>query len=146
MKRFFALLMAAVMLVGMAVPALAGQQTVVDLGEEDLGNGITCKSTLVIEENLTRASQKCGYVIREYSYQGEWIGSVQLNGCFTYDGKTATATQVSAYHSTASGWNYGGEKTWCSGNSVNLTARFTHWGSPVEVSAKLSCSPTGVLS
>ena len=146
MKRFFALLMAAVMLVCMAVPALAGQQTVVDLGEEDLGNGITCNSTLVIEENLTRASQKCGYVIREYSYQGEWIGSVQLNGCFTYDGKTATATQVSAYHSTASGWNYGGEKTWCSGNSVNLTARFTHWGSPVEVSAKLSCSPTGVLS
>ena len=146
MKRFFALLMAAVMLVCMAVLALAGQQTVVDLGEEDLGNGITCKSTLVIEENLTRASQKCGYVIREYSYQGEWIGSVQLNGCFTYDGKTATATQVSAYHSTASGWNYGGEKTWCSGNSVNLTARFTHWGSPVEVSAKLSCSPTGVLS
>lgn len=146
MKRFFAFLMAAVMLLCMAVPAWAGQQTVVDLGEEDLGNGITCKSTLVIEDSLSRASRKCGYVVNEYSYEGSWIGSVQLNGCFDYDGKTATAVQVSAYHSTASGWNYVGESTWCSGNSVYLTARLTYWGSPVPVSAKLSCSPTGVLS
>lgn len=96
MKRFFALLMAVVMLVCMAVPALAGQEeTVVDLGVQDMGNGITCKTTLIINENLSRASQKCGSVVMEYSYLGNWIGSLQLNGCFTYDGKTATATRAS---------------------------------------------------
>jgi len=147
MKRFFALLMAVVMLVCMAAPALAGQEkTVIDLGVEDLGNGITCKTTLIIDETKFRASRTCGSVVADYSMEGEWIGSIQLNGCFSYDGKTAVADEVSVYHSTASGWTYSGEYAWCSGNSVNVTARLSRWGSPVPVGAKLSCSPTGVLS
>lgn len=147
MKRFLALLVAVVMMVCMAAPVLAGQeQTVIDLGVQDLGNGITCKTTLIINENLSRSSQKFGSVVSEYSMEGKWIGSIQLNGAFTYDGKTATATDVSVYHSTASGWSYGGEYAWCSGNSVNVTAHLSQWGSRVPIGAKLSCSPTGVLS
>lgn len=147
MKRLLALLVSLTLAVCLAVPALAleNQKTVIDLGVEDLGNGFTCHTTIIVDGGSFRASGKNGSTVKEYSWRGSWVGTVQLNGSFTYDGSTATATGVSSSHSVASGWSYGGESTWCSGNSVYLSASFSGSGS-VPVSMSLSCSGSGALS
>lgn len=89
--------------------AASPSQKTIDLGFEDFGDGVLCHSILIIEDAYTRASNKNGSIIREYTWLGQWIGSVQLNGSFTYNGRTATATSVSVYNSTASGWGFMGE-------------------------------------
>ncbi len=148
MKRFWALIVSLALAVCLAVPgmALENKETVIDLGVEDLGNGFTCHTTLTVNAGLSRASSKIGSTTKDYSYWGSWIGTVQLNGSFTYNGSTATATGVSASHSVASGWSYGGESTGYSGNRVYLSASFSGSGGSVPVSMSLSCSGNGTLS
>ena len=148
MKRFWALIVSLMLAVCLAVPgmALENKETVIDLGVEDLGNGFTCHTTLTVDPSFARASGKSGVTTQDYFWWGTWVGTVQLNGSFTYNGSTATATGVSASHSVASGWSYGGESTWCSGNSVYLSAAFSGPGGSVPVSMSLSCSGNGTLS
>ena len=132
----------------LAVPAFAlePETQVIDLGTVDLGNGVSYHTVLTIENSALRASVKKGSITRDFSYYGAAIGSVQLNGIFSYDGHTATATSASVYHTVSNGWSYGGESSWCSGNTANMSATFSKGSASVPVSATLSCSPTGALS
>lgn len=146
MKRFFAMLLCVVFAVCIAVPVLANsaEDTVIDLGVEDLGNGITCQTTLTLPAQQARAT-KNGTLSQRYTWQGDWIATVNLTGTFSYNGVTATAINVSSSHSTASSWNYVNESIWPSGNSANLSATLTYWGNRVPVTARLSCNPDGTL-
>ena len=166
MKKLVSLAIAAILVFVLAVPAFAPfpalsakcclyavpafalepETQVIDLGTVDLGNGVSYHTVLTIENSALRASVKKGSITRDFSYYGAAIGSVQLNGIFSYDGHTATATSASVYHTVSNGWSYGGESSWCSGNTANMSATFSKGSASVPVSATLSCSPTGALS
>ena len=109
-------------------------------------NGISCHTMLVIQNSSERTSNQSGYIIKNFSYYGSTIAKVQLNGTFTYDGRTARAIAVSVNHATYNGWSYGGESSWCSGNRVSMSATVTKGSASVPVSATISCSATGALS
>ena len=148
MKKLVSLAIAAILVFVLAVPAFAlePETQVIDLGTVDLGNGVSYHTVLTFENSALRASVKKGSITRDFSYYGAAIGSVQLNGIFSYDGHTATATSASVYHTVSNGWSYGGESSWCSGNTANMSATFSKGSASVPVSATLSCSPTGALS
>ena len=111
MKKLVSLAIAAILVFVLAVPAFAlePETQVIDLGTVDLGNGVSYHTVLTIENSALRASVKKGSITRDFSYYGAAIGSVQLNGIFSYDGHTATATSASVYHTVSNGWSYGGE-------------------------------------
>lgn len=146
MKRFLALLLCVVFAVCIAVPVLANdaEDTVIDLGVKDMGNGITCQTTLTLPARQSRA-MKTGTLSQRYTWLGNWIATVELTGTFSYNGVTATAINVSSSHSVASGWSYVDQSVWPSGSSANLSATLTSWGNRVPVSARLSCAPDGTL-
>ena len=159
MKKLVSLAIAAILVFVLAVPAFAlePETQVIDLGTVDLGNGVSYHTVLTIENSALRASVKKGSITRDFSYYGAAIGSVQLNGIFSYDGHTATATSASVYHTVSNGWSYGGESSWCSefppalslgctAGARTTAATFSKGSASVPVSATLSCSPTGALS
>ena len=145
MKKLVSLAIAAILVFVLAVPAFAlePETQVIDLGTVDLGNGVSYHTVLTIENSALRASVKKGSITRDFSYYGAAIGSVQLNGIFSYDGHTATATSASVYHTVSNGWSYGGQSTWTSGKSAYLSATLSNGGTNIGVSISLSCDANG---
>ena len=145
MKKLVSLAIAAILVFVLAVPAFAlePETQVIDLGTVDLGNGVSYHTVLTIENSALRASVKKGSITRDFSYYGAAIGSVQLNGIFSYDGHTATATSASVYHTVSNGWSYGGQSTWTSGKSAYLSATLSNGGTNIVVSISLSCDANG---
>ena len=100
MKKLVSLAIAAILVFVLAVPAFAlePETQVIDLGTVDLGNGVSYHTVLTIENSALRASVKKGSITRDFSYYGAAIGSVQLNGIFSYDGHTAVSyTHLDVY-------------------------------------------------
>ena len=127
MKKLVSLAIAAILVFVLAVPAFAlePETQVIDLGTVDLGNGVSYHTVLTIENSALRASVKKGSITRDFSYY---------------------ATGASGSGIGSNGWSYGGESSWCSGNTANMSATFSKGSASVPVSATLSCSPTGALS
>lgn len=148
MKKLFSFTASLVFLFMLAFPVLATgpKQEVIDLGTVYMENGMSCHTVLVIEDSFERDSSKTGSIVKDFSYYGILTTRIQLNGTFTYDGRTARAIAVSVSHATYNGWSYGGESSWCSGNRVNMSATVTKGSASVPVSATMSCSATGALS
>lgn len=142
----FATLLIFLFILAFSAFAADSKQEVIDLGTVYMENGISCHTMLVIQNSSERTSNQSGYIIKNFSYYGSTIAKVQLNGTFTYDGRTARAIAVSVSHATYNGWSYGGESSWCSGNRVNMSATVTKGSASVPVSATMSCSATGALS
>ncbi|WP_294499894.1 hypothetical protein [uncultured Gemmiger sp.] len=146
MKKFFAACFSLLLLIVVAVPCYAApQREIVSETTTALANGIECTTTIYWEASSTRASTRKGGIDQSYSYDGKTIAIARLTATFTYNGSTATAISASGSHSTASGWSYSGQSTWCSGATAHLTATVS---GPVSfpVNLSLTCSPSGVLS
>ncbi|MEE0799666.1 MAG: hypothetical protein U0L91_00135 [Gemmiger sp.] len=151
MKKLVSLFVCLALAVGLALPCVAQElpasaQRTVSTTTEDLGDGWVVVTTVTESAAQARSSTKVGSKHAEYTYEGRHIATVYLNGSFSYDGSSATATGVSASHVTASGWSYGGESTWCSGASVRLTATLSGEGHDVPISLTLTCDKNGNLS
>lgn len=147
MKKILISLLACLVFCGVTVPCYAENVTnqPVATYTETVAEGVTCETTIYVDDVMTRASARGGSINKDYYYKGERIASVVLNVSFTYDGSSATATGTSSDHAVASGWSYSGESVWRSGATAYLTATIS---GPVTfpVSLSLTCSPTGVLS
>ena len=99
-------------------------------------------TVLTIENSALRASVKKRAVLHEtFPIMARQSEVFSLMGFFSYDGHTATATSASVYHTVSNGWSYGGESSWCSGNTANMSATFSKGSASVPVSATLSVRP-----
>lgn len=143
-KNLVSLLLCFLLAAAMAVPCFAQEHTqVIATYTEDLGNGITAVTT--ITQTVTRSTISRTKASNYYS-SGQYIGQAALSATFSYNGSTAQATGASGTGSGANGWNYGGQRTWTSGNSAYLSATLSKGGASVPVSLSLTCSPSGSVS
>lgn len=113
---------------------------------EDLGNGITVESVLVVEPSLARSSSKSASLTSTFKNNGVQIAVITLNADFVYDGSTSRATYASYSKDVASGWTYANHSLTRSGNTATLTATLKKLLVNVPVNMKISCSPTGVIT
>ena len=147
MKKILISLLACLVFCGVTVPCYAETATnqPVATYTETVAEGITCETTIYVEDTMARASTRRGAITKDYYCEGDLIASVVLNATFSYNGSTASAIVASSDHSIASGWSYSGESVWCSGDTAHLTAKISGRAS-FSVNMSLTCSPTGVLS
>ena len=147
MKKIISAILCVSLCLSISSPAFATSNVnQVTQYEENLGNDIVCTTTVLVDDDDSRSTNKTGSIIRRYTRDGIWIGTATLNGSFTYNGRTATATSVSATYSTASDWAFKNKSISKSGASVHLSAKlYTNWCG-LNATASLTCSPNGVLS
>lgn len=104
--------------------------------------------TLEMSSANVRASTRSASKTASYhNSSGELQYSFTLNGTFSYDGSSATATASStSYQIYNSDWRCTTCMSSKSGNSVTGTATFKKsiWANTKDL--KITCSPTGVIS
>ncbi|MDD4850378.1 MAG: hypothetical protein PHO10_06725 [Gemmiger sp.] len=147
MKKIASLIstMAFLLVFSLSCFAEGPQGKLVETTTQNLGKGVICTTMVYEMPTYGRSNEKSGYTVQSYSYAGRTVATVQLNARFSYDYSSATATYASGSSSTASGWSYGGQSTWCSGNTAHLTATVS--GSiSIPVNLSISCSPSGNIS
>ena len=113
---------------------------------EDLGNGITVESILVVEPSLTRSSSRSASLTSTFKNNGVQIAVITLNANFVYDGSTSRATYASYSKDISSGWTYTDHSLTRSGGTATLTATLKKFLINVPVDMHISCSPTGVIT
>lgn len=147
MKKCYAVLLALLLAVSL-LPVSRGFAA--DVSEnthvEDLGNGITVESVLVVKPSLARSSSKSASLTSTFKHNGVQIAVITLNAVFIYDGSTSRATYASYSKDVASGWTYANHSLTRSGNTAALTATLKNPPVNVPVDMKISCSPTGVIT
>ena len=147
MKQCFVLILALLLAVSL-LPVSRGFAA--DVSEnthvEDLGNGITVESVLVVKPSLARSSSKSASLTSTFKHNGVQIAVITLNAVFIYDGSTSRATYASYSKDVASGWTYANHSLTRSGNTAALTATLKTPPGNVPVDMKISCSPTGVIT
>lgn len=163
MKRLMSFLFVSVLCLYCVVPSFAAeaavqrsQETVASVTEEDLGNGFTMKTVIVVQKvnarsvqssTQTRTAKKTSTV----EHNGDRVGSMTLTANFGYNGSSAWVNSMSTGHSMTSGWTYEDEQTWKSGGTANMSAVMAKkLGSitlvSVEPQISISCSSTGQIS
>lgn len=152
MKRLSSLVMAG-LLVFCLVPAASATEVDPDqqlYTVEDLGNGITRKTTITVEpaeSSLTRATHTREVTSdNEYEMGGVVIATVSFTVTFKYDGNRSWVDSTSYSKSLKSGWTYSNHKIQTFGGSANLTATLKKSPSIVPVDISLRCSPSGAIS
>ena len=113
---------------------------------EDLGNGITVESVLVVEPSLARSSSKSASLVSTFKNNGVQIAVITLNANFVYDGSTSRATYASYSKDISSGWTYTDHSLTRSGGTAKLTATLKKFPFNVPVDMHISCSPSGVIT
>lgn len=113
---------------------------------EDLGNGITVESVLVVEPSLTRSSSRSASLTSTFKNNGVQIAVITLNANFVYDGSTSRATYASYSKDISSGWTYTDHSLTRSGGTATLTATLKKFLINVPVEMHISCSPSGVIT
>lgn len=113
---------------------------------EDLGNGITVESVLVVEPSLARSSSKSASLVSTFKNNGVQIAVITLNADFVYDGSTSRATYASYSKDISSGWTYTDHSLTRSGGTATLTATLKKFLINVPVDMHISCSPSGVIT
>lgn len=113
---------------------------------EDLGNGITVESVLLVEPSLTRSSSRSASLTSTFKNNGVQIAVITLNANFVYDGSTSRATYASYSKDISSGWTYTDHSLTRSGGTATLTATLKKFLINVPVDMHISCSPTGVIT
>lgn len=113
---------------------------------EDLGNGITVESVLVVEPSLTRSSSRSASLTSTFKNNGVQIAVITLNANFVYDGSTSRATYASYSKDISSGWTYTDHSLTRSGGTATLTATLKKFLINVPVDMHISCSPSGVIT
>lgn len=113
---------------------------------EDLGNGITVESILVVEPSLARSSSRSASLTSTFKNNGVQIAVITLNANFVYDGSTSRATYASYSKDISSGWTYTDHSLTRSGGTATLTATLKKFLINVPVDMHISCSPSGVIT
>lgn len=113
---------------------------------EDLGNGLTVESVLVVQPNMARSSSKSASLISTFKSNGVQIAVITLNANFVYDGSTSRATYASYSKDISSGWTYTDHSLTRSGGTATLTATLKKFPLVVPVDMHISCSPSGVIT
>ena len=72
----------------------------IDFSVEDLGNGFSAETQLIIYSPVTRNTSKSAQVIRTIKKDGSTIATVTFNVTFTYNGITAgvVSTKIGRAH------------------------------------------------
>lgn len=113
---------------------------------EDLGNGLTVESVLVVQPNMARSSSKSASLVSTFKSNGVQIAVITLNANFVYDGSTSRATYASYSKDISSGWTYTDHSLTRSGGTATLTATLKKFPYSVPVDMHISCSPSGVIT
>ena len=147
-KRFVYLIMLALFVCAMILPANAAQGTVLETETIQTDDGaVEVNRTVTVCSSIARSNTKSAHVVEEYKYNGKVVGEVTLSATFGYDGKTAWVISASGSHTTYDGWTYSNEKITKSGGTATLTATLAHsHNGNISVRTPLTCSPTGQIS
>ncbi len=82
-----------------------------------------------------------------YSASGKKLFSLTVHGSFSYDGRSAQATDSSySYTVDASGYSFGSGSSSCSGATASATGTFQYLHQSKTISASLTCAKDGRLS
>lgn len=119
---------------------------------EDLGNGFTAESKLVITDTsplysiFSTTASKSASVIRTVKKDGAKIATITFTSVFQYNGSSVSITSTSYSKSLASGWTYNNHSIITSGGTATLNAVLKKLPYSVPVNISLTCSPSGVIT
>lgn len=111
--------------------------------EEDLGNGFTAETVLVM--NPAR-SERGAYKQKIIKHDGRQIASVTLDAIFYYNGSTSRVVSYKYEKDMSFGWLYTRHNIVTSGGRVTLTADLVSAIGTVPISISMYCTPAGVIS
>ena len=124
----------------------------IDFSVEDLGNGFSAETQLIIYSPVTRNTSKSAQVIRTIKKDGSTIATVTFNVTFTNNGITAGVVSTSYSKSVVSGWSYVNHSITktdvasSSGGTATLRAELKKFPFTVPVNITVHCSPSGVIT
>lgn len=114
--------------------------------EEDLGNGFTAETILMIDPVQGRSGQKSAYKQKIIRHSGRQIASVTLDATFSYNGTTSSVVSYRYEKDMSFGWLYTRHNIVTSGGRVTLTADLVSAIGTVPISISMYCTPAGVIS
>lgn len=113
---------------------------------EDIGDGFTIESILIVEPSLSRASSKSASLVSTFKNNGVQIAKITLNADFVYDGSSSRATYASYKKELSTGWSYVNHSLTKYGSTAKLSALLKKSVINIPVDMKISCSPSGVIT
>lgn len=150
MKRTFTLLICILLLasaIALPVAAASEDQIVISQTVEDLGNGCFYIETITVPSIQPYSNTKVGAKTAVYVVSEQSIYSVTVNGTFSYDGNSATATDASGTIVTyVEGVSIEDKDAYTGGASAFASATVKYQGVWLTKTVKLTCSKDGKLS
>lgn len=141
-KRIFALLCAAIMLLALLIPASAAES---DSEIIDLGDGLYIVRT-VEQYAMTRSGKMVyGKVSSDLYYENTQIGTATLAAAFEISGSTVVAKSAVLQGTGMNGWTFTNGGTTCSGNTATGIAIFQSGSTIKRIPMSISCAPDGTF-
>lgn len=150
MKRTFSLLICILLLSSMiALPVAAEEedQIIISQTVEDLGDGRFYIETITVPSIQPYSHTKVGSKTAVYVVSGQSIYSVTVNGTFSYDGNSSSATDATGSLATyVEGVTVEDKDAYTSGASAYAMVIVRYQGVRLTKTVKLTCDKDGNLS
>lgn len=148
MKKILSLTLCLALIIAMAVPALATDNSEVIFSElTTLEDGTVIKSEVIVISH-TRSTDKTAVRKNTITRSDTVIGIIAFQATFRYDGSTVSVVSKSVTQTdTYEGWSYKQGSFTSSGGTVTLEGKLTKWlilNSSFSMS--LICDKNGTLS
>ncbi len=116
-----------------------GSYSIISITYDDEQTGISLAST--------QSTRKGTKTEDHFTNSGDLAWTFTVYGEFTYNGRTATATDADySYQIYISDWSFVSGSSSYSGSTARATGKFSWNGIPDSISLSLTCSADGVLS
>lgn len=148
LKRLPTLMLACLLLAFFAVPALAAEPSA-DSQATYFDDGSYLVKTVLVTATARASNTTSGRATYDcYSLTDQLLWTAWVDGTFTYDGSSATATKASYnYVIYSDAWSLKSGRAYCSGNQAIAEVKFSGGIFATRtVNLVLTCSPDGKLS
>lgn len=151
-RKSLCFLLLSALIVTMTIPfhasaAAADVGEVIDYSVEDLGNGITVKTTVSLLPTRTLRSASAQSI---FERNGKEFANITLYATFTYNGSLASVWSTDYTKSISAGWFYMNHKITTMdrmpSSTATLDARLQGIVGYLPVHIVLRCSPTGTIT
>lgn len=148
MRRFFVVLLCAILLVGSIHPCSATEEQVIYSTEEFWDGDVRVVEVIYLSVDSTYATDKTYTRQREYYYGDTLIADIAITGTFRYTGSSVSVVSKSVSRSeTYDGWSFKQSSFSSSGGTIALTGKLTKLLIfNADVNMSLTCDKNGNIS
>lgn len=148
MRRFFVVLLCAILLVGSIHPCSATEEQVIYSTEEFWDGDVRVVEVIYLSVDSTYATDKTYTQQREYYYGDTLIADIAITGTFRYTGSSVSVVSKSVSRSeTYDGWSFKQSSFSSSGGTITLTGKLTKLLIfNADVNMSLTCDKNGNIS